>query len=59
MAGQQISSGFVITVDGSALPSDVEQLLVEATTDAEITAAESAEDAAEDAWRRERDLLAG
>lgn len=27
--------------------------------DAEITAAESAENAAEDAWRRERDLLAG
>jgi len=33
MAGQQISSGFVITVDGSALPSDVEQLLVEAYVD--------------------------
>ena len=27
--------------------------------DAEITAAESAEDAAKPAWRRERDLLAG
>jgi hypothetical protein len=27
--------------------------------DAEIAAAQSAEDAAEDAWRRERDLLAG
>ena len=33
MAGQQISSGFVITIDGSALPSDVEQLLVEAYVD--------------------------
>ena len=27
--------------------------------DAEITAAQAAEDAAEDAWQRERDLLAG
>ena len=33
MAGQQISSGFVITIDGSPLPGDIEQLLVEAYVD--------------------------
>jgi phage protein D len=33
MAGQQISSGFAITIDGSPLPADVEQLLLEACVD--------------------------
>jgi phage protein D len=33
MAGQQISNGFVITIDGSPLPADIEQLLVEAYVD--------------------------
>ncbi|HMD93096.1 MAG TPA: VgrG-related protein, partial [Trebonia sp.] len=33
MAGQQISNGFVITVDGSPLAADIEQLLVEAYVD--------------------------
>ena len=33
MAGQQVSSGFVITADGSPLAADIEQLLVEAYVD--------------------------
>ena len=33
MAGQQVSSGFVITVDGGTLAADIEQLLVEAYVD--------------------------
>jgi phage protein D/phage baseplate assembly protein gpV len=33
MAGQQISNGFVITIDGQPLPADIEQLLVEAYVD--------------------------
>ena len=33
MTGQQISNGFVITIDGSPLPADVEQLLIEAYVD--------------------------
>lgn len=33
MAGQQVSSGFVITIDGSPLAADIEQLLVEAYVD--------------------------
>jgi phage protein D len=33
MAGQQVSNGFVITVDGSPLAVDIEQLLVEAYVD--------------------------
>ena len=33
MAGQQVSSGFVITFDGSPLAADIEQLLVEAYVD--------------------------
>jgi phage protein D/phage baseplate assembly protein gpV len=33
MAGQQISNGFVITIDGNPLPADIEQLLVEAYVD--------------------------
>jgi len=33
MAGQQISNGFVITIDGSPLAADIEQLLVEAYMD--------------------------
>lgn len=33
MAGQQISSGFAITIDGSPLAADIEQLLVEAYVD--------------------------
>ncbi len=33
MAGQQISNGFVIRIDGQPLPADIEQLLVEAYVD--------------------------
>jgi hypothetical protein len=33
MPGQQISNGFAVTIDGSPLPDDVEQLLVEAYMD--------------------------
>ena len=33
MAGQQVSSGFAITIDGSPLPADIDQLLVEAYVD--------------------------
>lgn len=33
MAGQQISSGFAITIDGSPLAADLEQLLIEAYVD--------------------------
>jgi phage protein D len=33
MPGQQVSSGFAITVDGTPLASDIEQLLVEAYVD--------------------------
>jgi phage protein D/phage baseplate assembly protein gpV len=33
MAGQQVSNGFAITVDGSPLAADIEQLLVEAYVD--------------------------
>jgi phage protein D len=33
MAGQQISTGFVIAIDGSPLAADIEQLLVEAYVD--------------------------
>jgi phage protein D len=33
MAGQQVSNGFVITIDGSPLAADIEQLLVEAYVD--------------------------
>ena len=33
MPGQQISNGFAVTIDGSPLPDDVEQLLVEAYVD--------------------------
>jgi phage protein D len=33
MAGQQVSSGFAITIDGSPLAADIEQLLVEAYVD--------------------------
>jgi phage protein D len=33
MAGQQISNGFVVTIDGTPLPADIEQLLVEAYVD--------------------------
>ena len=33
MAGQQISNGFVITIDGTPLAADIEQLLVEAYVD--------------------------
>jgi phage protein D/phage baseplate assembly protein gpV len=33
MAGQQISNGFAITIDGTPLPADVEHLLIEAYVD--------------------------
>jgi phage protein D/phage baseplate assembly protein gpV len=33
MPGQQVSSGFAITIDGTPLPADIEQLLVEAYVD--------------------------
>ena len=33
MPGQQISNGFAVTIDGSPLPDDIEQLLVEAYVD--------------------------
>lgn len=33
MAGQQVSTGFVIAIDGSPLAADIEQLLVEAYVD--------------------------
>jgi phage protein D len=33
MAGQQVSNGFVVTIDGSPLAADIEQLLVEAYVD--------------------------
>jgi uncharacterized protein involved in type VI secretion and phage assembly len=33
MAGQHVSSGFAVTIDGSPLPADLEQLLVEAYVD--------------------------
>jgi phage protein D len=33
MAGQQVSNGFLITIEGSPLPADIEQLLAEAYVD--------------------------
>jgi phage protein D/phage baseplate assembly protein gpV len=33
MAGQQVSSGFVVTIDGSPLAADIEQLMIEAYVD--------------------------
>ena len=33
MAGQQVSSGFTVEIDGTPLAADIEQLLVEAYVD--------------------------